>query len=70
MTFHLETLLNEAGIKDEGTMRSLGAQMCWLKLRQNNPALTVKVLYALEGAVGGYMKPRSRRRVAVSWWSG
>ena len=33
-------------------MRSLGAQMCWLKLRQNNPALTVKVLYALEGAVG------------------
>ncbi|EMN0196084.1 TfoX/Sxy family DNA transformation protein, partial [Citrobacter freundii] len=51
MTFHLETLLNEVGIKDEGTMRSLGAQMCWLKLRQNNPALTVKVLYALEGAV-------------------
>lgn len=72
MTFHLEILLNEAGIKDEGTMRSLGAQMCWLKLRQNNPALTVKVLYALEGAVGGIHEaalPATRRQELVEWVS-
>lgn len=72
MTFHLETLLNEVGIKDEGTMRSLGAQMCWLKLRQNNPALTVKVLYALEGAVGGIHEatlPATRRQELVEWVS-
>lgn len=72
MTFHLETLLNEAGIKDEGTLRSLGAQMCWLKLRQNNPALTVKILYALEGAVDGVHEaalPATRRQELVEWVS-
>lgn len=70
MTFHLETLLNEAGIKDENTLRVLGAQMCWLKLRQINPALTVKVLYALEGAIGGIHEaalPANRRRELVEW---
>ena len=46
--------------------------MCWLKLRQNNPALTVKVLYALEGAVGGIHEaalPATRRQELVEWVS-
>lgn len=72
MTFHLETLLNEAGIKDESTLRMLGAKMCWLKLRQVNPALTVKILYALEGAIGGIHEaalPAIRRQELVEWVS-
>lgn len=70
MTFHLETLLNEAGVNDESTLRMLGAQMCWLKLRQINPALTVKILYALEGAIGGVHEaalPAIRRQELVEW---
>ena len=69
MTFHLETLLNEAGVNDESTLRMLGAQMCWLKLRQINPALTVKILYALEG-IGGVHEaalPAIRRQELVEW---
>lgn len=70
MTFHLETLLNEAGVNDESTLRMLGAQMCWLKLRQINPALTVKILYALEGAIRGVHEaalPAIRRQELVEW---
>ncbi|HHL2826156.1 TPA: TfoX/Sxy family DNA transformation protein [Citrobacter murliniae] len=70
MTFHLETLLNEAGVNDESTLRMLGAQMCWLKLRQINPALTVKILYALEGAIRGDHEaalPAIRRQELVEW---
>ncbi|TKV02751.1 TfoX/Sxy family protein, partial [Citrobacter sp. TBCS-14] len=66
------TLLNEAGIKDESTLRMLGAKMCWLKLRQVNPALTVKILYALEGAIGGIHEaalPAIRRQELVEWVS-
>lgn len=66
MTFHLETLLNESGIKDENMLRILGAKMCWLRLRQSNPLLTVKVLYAPKAQLSAYMKRRSRRVVAVS----
>ncbi len=64
MTFHLETLLNESGIKDENMLRILGAKMCWLRLRQSNPLLTVKVLYAPKAQLSAYMKRRSRRVVA------
>ncbi len=64
MTFHLETLLNESGIKDENMLRILGAKMCWLRLRQSNPLLTVKVLYARKAQLSAYMKRRSRRVVA------
>ncbi|EDJ1041296.1 Crp/Fnr family transcriptional regulator [Salmonella enterica] len=70
MTFHLETLLNESGIKDENMLRILGAKMCWLRLRQSNPLLTVKVLYALEGAIVGVHEaalPASRRQELADW---
>lgn len=72
ISFHLETLLSEAGIKDEGTLRTLGAQMCWLKLLQINPLLTVKILYALEGAISGVHEaalPAARRQELVEWAS-
>lgn len=72
MTYHLESLLNEAGIKDESTLRVLGARMCWLKLRQSNPSLTVKILFALEGAISGVHEaalPAVRRQELVEWVS-
>lgn len=46
-------------------LRTLGAKMCWLKVATGNPLLTVKVLYALEGAIVGVHEaalPASRRR--------
>lgn len=70
MTFHLETLLNESGIKDESMLRVLGAKICWLRLRQNNPLLTVKILYALEGAIVGVHEaalPTNRRQELADW---
>ncbi|MTH46787.1 TfoX/Sxy family DNA transformation protein [Intestinirhabdus alba] len=70
MSFHLETLLNEAGIMDVTTLRILGAKMCWLRLRQTKPRLTVKVLYALEGAIAGVHEaalPAERRRELAQW---
>ncbi|EDF7281089.1 Crp/Fnr family transcriptional regulator, partial [Salmonella enterica subsp. enterica serovar Kentucky] len=58
------------GIKDENMLRILGAKMCWLRLRQSNPLLTVKVLYALEGAIVGVHEaalPASRRQELADW---
>lgn len=70
MTFHLETILNEAGIKDVRTLRILGAKMCWLRLRQNNPLLTAKILFLLEGAITGIHEaalPARRRQELANW---
>lgn len=66
MTFHLESLLNDAGIYDVATLRMLGAKMCWLRLRQMNKSITDKVLLILKGPFMAFMKRRSRRYVAVS----
>jgi DNA transformation protein len=46
--------------------------MCWLKLLQINPLLTVKILYALEGAISGVHEaalPAARRQELVEWAS-
>ncbi|HFZ8995288.1 TPA: TfoX/Sxy family DNA transformation protein [Citrobacter freundii] len=70
ITFHLENLLYEAGIKDENALRILGAKMCWLRLRENNRLLTVKILYALEGAIAGIHEaalPAARRQELAEW---
>ena len=53
LTFQLEVLLFEAGITNEETLRALGARACWLKIRMKNKDLSVKVLFALEGAITG-----------------
>ncbi|ENC9770208.1 MULTISPECIES: TfoX/Sxy family DNA transformation protein [Citrobacter] len=70
VTFHLENLLHEAGINDENTLRILGAKMCWLRLRESNKLLTVKTLYALEGAIAGIHEaalPAVRRQELAEW---
>ncbi|POT57872.1 Crp/Fnr family transcriptional regulator [Citrobacter amalonaticus] len=70
MSFHLEVLLNEAGIKDVRTLRILGAKMCWLRLHQINKSVTVKILYMLEGAINGVHEaalPAVRRQELSQW---
>lgn len=70
MTFHLESLLNEAGIYDVATLRMLGAKMCWLRLRQTNKSITDKVLFNLEGAIYGIHEaalPAIRRQELALW---
>ncbi|MGM7048852.1 TfoX/Sxy family DNA transformation protein [Escherichia fergusonii] len=70
ITYHLESLLNEAGIKDVSTLRILGAKMCWLRLKQMNQHITVKILYLLEGAVQDIHEaalPVVRRQELAVW---
>lgn len=53
LSFQLETLMCEAGIPDCITLKKLGAKACWTRMRNVNAQLSVKVLYALEGAIAG-----------------
>lgn len=72
LTFQLETLLCEAGITDEETLRSLGAEVCWLRIREINQHLGIKVLFALEGAIEGLHEaalPAPRRRELMEWFN-
>jgi hypothetical protein len=62
ISFHMEVQLIHAGIPDVRTLRDIGAQQAWLKLRENNASLSLSVLLALEGRLPGSMPPRSRRR--------
>ena len=44
--------------------------MCWLRLRESNKLLTVKILYALEGAIAGVHEaalPAVRRQELAEW---
>ena len=71
LTFQLEILLNEAGISNEEALRTLGAEKCWLKIRELNKHLSYKVLFALEGAIVGLHEaalPENRRRELVEWY--
>lgn len=72
LTFQLEVLLCEAGITNEDTLRSLGARTSWLKLRAKNKALSIKVLFALEGAIEGLHEaalPAEIRRELTEWFN-
>ncbi|WP_434642661.1 TfoX/Sxy family DNA transformation protein [Klebsiella sp. I138] len=70
ISFHMELLLISVGIMDEKTLRQLGAQEVWLKLRESNKALTLNILYALEGAIVGVHSaalPTQRRQELKAW---
>ena len=45
----MELQLIHAGIPDVRTLREVGAQEAWLRLRVNNASLSLSVLLALEG---------------------
>lgn len=70
MSFHLEAILGEVGIKDVRALRILGAKMCWLRLRQQNSLVTEKILFMLEGPLSAFMKLRSRWHAARSLQNG
>ena len=71
LTFQLETLLWSVGIKDEASLRQLGAKACWLRLKERSPQLSIKVLFALEGAIAGLHEaalPADTRRELTVWF--
>lgn len=53
MNARVESLLWQAGIKDLQTFYADGAKVIWLKLRKIKKQLSVRVLFALEGAIQG-----------------
>lgn len=70
ISFHMELQLINSGIKDELTLRKIGAKQAWLRLRKMNKALTVNVLYSLEGAIAGVHAatlPTQQRQELEEW---
>ena len=62
----------EAGITNEETLRQLGAKTSWLKMRSKNKALSIRVLFALEGAIEGLHEaalPADIRRELTEWFN-
>lgn len=53
-------------------LRMLGARASWLKMRAKNKALSIKVLFALEGAIAGLHEaalPAGIRRELTEWFN-
>lgn len=73
MSFHLEAILGEVGIKDVRALRILGAKMCWLRLRQQNSLVTAspkRSCLCLKAQLSVFMKQRSRWHAARSLLNG
>lgn len=72
LTFQIEILLCEAGVTNEAMLRTLGAEVCWLKMRAKNKQLSFKVLFALAGAIDGMHEaalPTHRRQELMEWFN-
>jgi DNA transformation protein len=72
LTFQLEALLCEAGVRDVKMLRMLGAKVCWLRIKKMNKNLGVKVLLALEGAIFGLHEaalPATKRQELIDWFN-
>lgn len=70
ISFHMELQLINVGITDENMLRRVGTKETWLRLRKINKALTVNVLYSLEGAIEGVHAatlPTQRRQELEKW---
>ncbi|MDU6410819.1 MAG: TfoX/Sxy family DNA transformation protein [Yersiniaceae bacterium] len=68
---HLESLLLQAGISSREQLKAQGAKACYLKLDTDEIPLSIKVLYALEGAVTGYHEaalPPEKRKELRHWY--
>ena len=73
LNFPLEQLLFEAGVTSAEMLYVLGAERCWLKMRERRKELSVKVLFALEGAIAGVHSaalPASRQQELTDWFNG
>lgn len=70
LSFHMELLLSEAGIKDVQLLQQVGAKEAWLALRRIRKQLSINVLYSLEGAITGVHAatlPAQRRQELQEW---
>ncbi|MFU0919508.1 TfoX/Sxy family DNA transformation protein [Kluyvera sichuanensis] len=70
LSFHMELLLSEAGIKDVRMLQQVGAEEAWLALRRIRKQLSINVLYSLEGAIAGVHAatlPAQRRQELMEW---
>jgi DNA transformation protein len=70
ISFHMELLLINSGVIDQQALRHIGAQRAWLKLRESNKAVTLNILYSLEGAITGVHAaalPTARRQELQEW---
>lgn len=70
LNYSLEQLLFEVGVTSIEMLYMFGAECCWLKLRERRKALSVKVLFALEGAIAGVHAAAlsaSRRQELTDW---
>lgn len=70
LSFHMELLLHEVGIKDVGALRQAGANAVWLLLRQKRKQISPNVLYSLEGAIQGIHAaalPTQKRQELEAW---
>jgi len=67
----IERLLWKAGIQDIESLRYYGAKSSYLKLREIKQNLSVKVLFALEGALSGHHSaalPQLQRSELLEWF--
>jgi DNA transformation protein len=68
---YLESLLLDAGINNQEQLKAQGAKACYLKLDTDDIPLSIKVLYALEGAITGYHEaalPAEKRDELRNWY--
>ncbi|MDM7039633.1 TfoX/Sxy family DNA transformation protein, partial [Klebsiella michiganensis] len=66
----MELQLFNSGITDELMLRKIGAKEAWLRLRKINKALTVNILYSLQGAIEGVHAatlPTQQRQELENW---
>lgn len=67
----MERLLWRAGIRNIYELRLLGARRSYLKLLQQQPTLSVKILISLAGAIAGYHHaalPITQRKALLEWF--
>ncbi len=71
MSFHLEAILGEVGIKDVRALRILGGKKCvGCDCGSKNSLVTEKILFMLEGAIIGIHEaalPVARRQELAEW---
>ncbi|MEO3989173.1 TfoX/Sxy family DNA transformation protein [Pseudocitrobacter cyperus] len=72
ISFQMELLLRDAGVKSVNDLRRMGAKTVWLKLRQLRENLSTSVILSLEGALTGVHAaalPLDRRQELIDWAS-
>lgn len=72
LSFHMELLMAEAGIRSVNDLRRLGAKAAWAKMHHLRENLSVKFILSLEGALTGVHAatlPSDRRLELLNWAS-